>query len=70
VDNAIAQVAGYVQPEPASFDFFDLESLDTPCHWELGGALPDATLEALVKAGLVSTFLSTIKQLTDICIGS
>jgi hypothetical protein len=58
VDNSIAQVVGYAEPvDGVSFDFFDLESLDTPFHWELGGALPDATLGSLLKGGLVSSFI-------------
>jgi hypothetical protein len=66
----LAQVAGHVQPELLDGISFDFESLDTLFVWEQGGTLPEPTLESRLGGGIVSIFIPTMKELTNICIGS
>ncbi len=62
-----AQLAGYVQPEPIDGINFDFESLSALFPWELGGTPPEPTPATQLGGGLVSIFVPTMKELTDIC---
>ncbi|KAH8986881.1 hypothetical protein EDB92DRAFT_1878051 [Lactarius akahatsu] len=69
-DDSIAQwdqLAGYAQPEPVEGINFDFEGLDVLLAWELGDTLPEPTPASQLGGGLVSIFIPTMEELTNIC---